>query len=44
MMDFEIHFKRLQDALGVRNVLGKNCIDVMDDGLWWNVVYQLNHH
>lgn len=42
MIDFERHFKRLQDALGVKNALGKNCADVIDEGLWWNVMYQLN--
>jgi hypothetical protein len=42
MIDFERHFKRLQDALGVKNTLGKNCVDVIEDGLWWNVMYQLN--
>jgi hypothetical protein len=42
MIDFERHFKRLQDALGVKNALGKNCVDVIDEGLWWNVMYQLN--
>jgi hypothetical protein len=42
MIDFERHFKRLQDALGVKDALGKNCIDVIDEGLWWNVMYQLN--
>jgi len=42
MIDFEGHFKRLQDALGVRNTLGKYCVDVIDEGLWWNVMYQLN--
>jgi hypothetical protein len=42
MIDFERHFKRLQDALGLKNALGKNCVDVIDEGLWWNVMYQLN--
>jgi hypothetical protein len=42
MIDFERHFKRLQDALGVKNALGKDCVDVIDEGLWWNVMYQLN--
>jgi hypothetical protein len=42
MIDFERHFKRFQDALGVKNALGKNCVDVIDEGLWWNVMYQLN--
>lgn len=43
MIDFERHFKRLQDALEVKNALEKNCADVIDEGLWWNVIYQLNH-
>lgn len=42
MIDFERQFKRLQDALAVKNALRKNCIDVIDEGLWWNVMYQLN--
>lgn len=42
MIDFERHFKRLQNALGVKNALGKNCVDVIDEGLWWNVMHQLN--
>jgi hypothetical protein len=42
MIDFERHFKRLQDALGMKNALGKNCSDMIDEGLWWNVMYQLN--
>lgn len=42
MIDFERHFKRLQAALGVKNALGKNCVDVIDEGLWWNVMYQSN--
>jgi hypothetical protein len=42
MIDFERHFKRLQDALGVKNALGKNCADRVDEGLWWNVMYQMN--
>ena len=42
MIDFERHFKRLQDTLGVKNALGKNCVDVIDEGLWWNVMYELN--
>ena len=42
MIDFKRHFKRLQDALGVKNALGKNCADMIDEGLWWNVMYQLN--
>jgi hypothetical protein len=42
MIDFERHFKRLQDALEVKNALEKNCVDMIDEGLWWNVMYQLN--
>jgi hypothetical protein len=42
VIDFEKHFKRLQDALRVKNPLGKNCVDVIDEGLWCNVMYQLN--
>lgn len=42
MIEFKRHFQRLQDALGVKNALGKNCVDVIDEGLWWNVMYQLN--
>jgi hypothetical protein len=42
MIDFESHFKRLQDALEVKNALEKNCVDMIDEGLWWNVMYQLD--
>jgi hypothetical protein len=42
MIDFKRHFKRLQDALGVKNALGKNCADMVDEGLWWNVMHQMN--
>jgi hypothetical protein len=42
MIDFERHFKSLQDALGVKNALGKSCADKIDEGLWWNVMYQIN--
>jgi hypothetical protein len=34
MIDFEEYVKRVQDALGVKNVLGMNCVDVIDEGLW----------
>ena len=37
MIKFEEYVKRVQDALGVKNVLGMNCVDVIDEGLWWNV-------
>ena len=42
MIDSERYLKRLQDALGIKNAKGRNCVDVIDEGLWWNVMYQLN--
>jgi hypothetical protein len=34
MIDFQKHFQRLQAALGVKNALGKNCSDIIDEQLW----------
>lgn len=34
MIDFQKHFKRLEAALGVKNALGKNCSDIIDEQLW----------
>lgn len=43
MIDFQKQFDRLQKALGEEYAPGKNCVDKIDEQIWWNkIMKELN--
>jgi hypothetical protein len=40
MIDFQKHIRRLEAALGVKNALGINCSDIIDEQLWQGACHE----
>jgi hypothetical protein len=41
MIDFQEHFDRLQNAMSEEYAPGKNCVDKIDEQIWWKKVMKV---